>query len=179
MTYDKLDEALWPYAMDIYKQGFAEEGRKPEKLLRSMLDRGICYLHVGVDEYGMVAMAISGLVAGRKVLLIDYLAVSPQRRREGVGQRFLQKIEQWARVIGLEGMLVEVEAEPTRENEQRIRYWEKGGFTRTDYIHQYIWVPEPYLAMYYWFQPNSKLPRSGEKLFEMISSFHRQAYNRR
>jgi GNAT superfamily N-acetyltransferase len=107
--------------------------------------------------------------------------VGEDARGEGIGSRLLDQIKEWARdTAGCIGMIVEVEAEPTDENRRRIRYWLSNGFSLTDYVHSYIWVPEPYLAMYLNFEDTAhRLPDDGKRLFRSITKFHEKAYRRR
>lgn len=78
----------------------------------------------------------------------------------------------------LRGIIVEVEAEETPENLGRIRFWEACGFRLTDYVHPYIWVPEPYRAMALSFPYREPLPLDGRELFAGIIRFHERAYRK-
>lgn len=75
-------------------------------------------------------------------------------------------------------MIVEVEAAPSEANTRRVCFWEQCGFRTTDYVHRYIWVPEPYRAMYRSFDADDPLPDDGEALFRCITRFHRKAYRK-
>jgi RimJ/RimL family protein N-acetyltransferase len=110
-------------------------------------------------------------------LLIDYLAVDRKLRNQGIGMQMILYIKDWAlKQKNLESIIIEVEADQNSENHKRIQFWEKSGFTLTDYIHQYIWVPEPYQAMYLKLLPDSKLPVNGEDLFKFIGHFHKASF---
>jgi GNAT superfamily N-acetyltransferase len=177
-TIDRWDEELWNKAHIVYKQAF-NHGAKPEKIIRNMFDKGICYLHVAIELHEVMAMAITGIVNNGHTLLIDYLAVKEDKRGMGVGHKMLKYIEEWCKSHGwLNSIIIEAESEPTPENKERIHFWEKNGFIKTDYVHQYIWVPEPYLALYKKLSPDADLPIDGEALFQFITGFHRDSFNK-
>ncbi|SFD84201.1 Acetyltransferase (GNAT) family protein [Paenibacillus catalpae] len=181
-TLDKLDDRLWPLAKQLYEHSFPKEGRKPDGIIAGMFRKMSCFLHTLSNEGAVEAMALSGLTGGGSILLIDYIAVSEDRRDEGIGSQLIQRITEWAQnEKRLDGLLIEVESEHTPANEQRIRFWERNGFTITDYEHPYIWVPEPYRAMYK--QLNQETDwlgdRSGKKLFRYITAFHEKAYSKK
>lgn len=178
-TFRQLDDRYWPPALKLYHEAFPRAGRKPDAILAGMFAKGIAYLHAETDGPDVFAMAITGLAAGGRLLLIDYIAVDAARRGSGIGSRFLRKIADWARdELRADGIVIEAEAEPTAENAERILFWEKNGFALTPYVHRYIWVPEPYQAMYLSFAPVPAFPTDGETLFTHISGYHAQAFRR-
>jgi GNAT superfamily N-acetyltransferase len=169
-TTDKWDEALWLKAEPIYNQSFHPEGRKTISVIRQIFDRKIGYLHVAIDGSQAVAMAITGKLDNANALLIDYLAVREDLRSRSIGEHFMQVIKNWAQHDKqLDGIIIEIESDRTPINQQRLRFWQKCGFTLTDYIHQYIWVPEPYHALYLRLRPTDALPADGKSLFRLIS----------
>jgi GNAT superfamily N-acetyltransferase len=176
-TVNYWDEKLWQQVNGIYLQAFAEKGAKPEKIIRNMFRKQICFLHMAIEGEEVLAMALTGKLKSLQVLLIDYLAVREDLRGEGIGDKLLDYIKKWSIVDGdFEGLLIEVEAEVIPENLARIDFWEKSGFTLTSYIHHYIWVHEPYRAMYLKLQPDAALHDNGEELFKYIGEFHKASY---
>ena len=151
ITLDTLDEVWWPqarlYIMMLFRMGVSQSAS-----LASCLSAGMSNLHLIVEEEEVIAMAITGLTGPlSSLLLIDYLAVREDHRGQGIGLSLVEELKSWAKSAHghrLSGMIVEVESEDTPENRQRILFWEKSGFTITEYVHTYIWVPEPYQAMY-------------------------------
>ena len=175
-TVDYWNEALWQKAEPIYHQAF-KQGAKKQHIIRRLFERQRCFLHVAIDDEKAVAMAFTGKLESINALLIDYLAVREDIRGQGIGQRLMDYIKSWAAIeekVG--GLIIEVEAEITETNLNRIRFWEKAGFQLTDYVHQYIWVPEPYRAMCLKLRPTVQLPKDGESLFHYITQFHKAAY---
>ncbi|TBL80311.1 GNAT family N-acetyltransferase [Paenibacillus thalictri] len=174
---DKWDDELWAAAERIYEEAFPLDGKKSRDIIRRMFERNMCELHTMTQGPEVVGMALTGSDRQAGALLIDYLAVRQHLRGNGYGRLLLDRIKQWAHsVTGCKGIIVEVEADPTEENEQRIRFWETCGFRITGYVHQYIWVPEPYRAMYLNFDETDPLPEDGETLFGSITRFHEKAY---
>ncbi|WP_027084696.1 GNAT family N-acetyltransferase [Cohnella panacarvi] len=175
ITLDKLDDRYWPGALGLYRQAFPEG--KPESILISMFRKRIAYLHVTCDERGVAAMAITGQVAQGKLLLIDYLAVREDSRGQGIGQALLGEIKNWAAgELSADGLLIEVEYGKTPEDVSRLRFWQRCGFVLTEYVHKYIWVPEPYQAMYFPLAPDPDIPSDGRKLFKYISDYHGKSF---
>ncbi|WP_409346304.1 GNAT family N-acetyltransferase [Paenibacillus sp. MBLB4367] len=176
-TTAQWDEPLWLEAERVYRQAFPEPGSKTRTIIRRMFERNLCRLHTAAENGQVVAMALTGGVRDADVLIIDYLAVDREERGHGIGRMLLDYIEAWAETTeGCRGVVIEVEAEPTSENKGRIRFWERCGYRLTEYVHHYIWVPEPYSAMYKNFDRNRPLPDEGELLFRYITKFHNKAY---
>lgn len=176
-TTDTWDEALWRQAEKVYVQAFPEHGRKNRSLIRRMFERRLCVLHTLTDNSEVIAMALSGVSREGHAMIIDYLAVRNDVRNRGVGRLFMEHIQRWAEAMDrCRGIIIEVESEQTPENASRIRFWERCGFRLTGYVEHYIWVPEPYRAMYINFNAKSPLPDDGETLFRYIKEFHKEAY---
>jgi GNAT superfamily N-acetyltransferase len=175
---DEWNDQLWSKVEPIYQQAFPKEGKKTRAVIRGMFDKEMSQLHTVTDGTEVIAMALTGIITKADVLIIDYIAISEDQRSKGYGRLFMDQIKKWAQKEGCKGIVVEVESEPTEENIRRIRFWEQCGFHLTEYEHHYIWVPEPYRAMYFNFFPEDPLPDEGEALFRYITKFHKQAYSR-
>ncbi|MEH7095643.1 GNAT family N-acetyltransferase [Neobacillus vireti] len=177
MTVNQWNDELWDKVRPIYEQAFADKGAKPEKIIRNMFRKQICFLHVCLIDGQAAAIALTGKLKETEALLIDYLAVKNEQRGQGTGIRMLKYIEDWAITSGnCTSLVIEVEAEETPENQARINFWERCGFVLTDYIHHYIWVPEPYQAMYKKLKPEVIFPTDGEILFSFIGQFHKASF---
>jgi GNAT superfamily N-acetyltransferase len=178
-TYVSWDEAIWLKIEPIYHQAFAENGRKSRKIFRKLFEKQMCFLHVGLLDSEVIAMALTGKIEHVPILLIDYLAVREDQRKQGVGQLFMDDIKTWALSKQYDSIIIEIESDTNPINISRFYFWEKCGFTITDYTHHYIWVPEPYQAMYLNLRPTAALPTDGETLFKYITQFHKIAYSGR
>jgi len=173
---DRLDGSCWQEALELYHEAFPN-GRKPDRIIEATFEMGIGLLHLGLNENGRVdAMAVSGIAREANALLIDYLAVRASLRGNGLGSQLVEAIAAEARERKLDGIIIEVEAGLEPEDLARIRFWERCGFTLSEYVHKYIWVPERYRAMYRSFGTNPNFPTDGEELFRHIGGFHAQAF---
>ncbi|MDR6549931.1 GNAT family N-acetyltransferase [Paenibacillus qinlingensis] len=169
------NEDLWEQAEHVYEEAFPAHGRKNRALIRSMFERGICMLHTWREDAHVIAMALTAWNQAAHVLIVDYIAVGRAQRGQGVGVACMGDIRKWADTAGCHGIVIEVEAEPSKENAERIRFWEKAGFRLTDYVHTYIWVPETYRAMYLSLGELEQQD-DGKQLFSYITEYHEQAY---
>ncbi|WP_145331056.1 GNAT family N-acetyltransferase [Paenibacillus xylanexedens] len=179
-TIKTWDEALWARIERIYREAFPY-GAKTKVILHSMLDRGIGYLHMGVHQGEVVAMAVTGLVGKgeERLLIIDYLAVEQKLRGSGIGTWMLKQLRAWAtREHGVEGIIIEAESGTTEAHLERIQFWQRNGFVLTSYVHQYSMVPEPYQAMMLPLGRSKHVPDDGKALFRYINAFHRVAYRK-
>ncbi|TWT25935.1 GNAT family N-acetyltransferase [Planomicrobium sp. CPCC 101110] len=172
---DTWNDELWQDASLLYREAFGFKGAKPVEIIRNMFAQEIAELHVAYNGTKAVAMALTGKLKKERVMIIDYLAVSEKERNNGLGKQFVDSLRQKASDEGLQLLLIEVESEETAENKRRIRFWQSCGFLLTEYVHHYIWVPEPYQAMYLPFHAESK-KASGEELFKLIDLFHRRSF---
>lgn len=174
---DEWNEAWWNEAERIYEQAFPLDGKKSREIIRRMFDKRMCQLHTITQGSEMIGMALTGIDQQGGALIIDYLAIHKEYRSKGYGRLLLDHIKSWTRTIpNCKGIIVEVEAERTEENRLRVLFWERNGFHLTDYVHPYIWVPEPYQAMYFNLDDNDPLPDDGKLLFRSITKFHEKAY---
>ncbi len=183
-TASEWSEDLWTKIRPVYEASFPEHIRKPERIVRNMMAKMDVFLHEGTVDGATCSMALTGLSADSRLLIIDYLAVSPPFRSRGAGRQTVRAIAEWAaNTYGVQGLLIEAEADDSEIGRSRTRFWQSCGFEITDYVHSYIWVPEKYRAMLLDLQPESapddqKLPRDGRRLFDAIEAFHRASFAR-
>ncbi len=176
-TIEHWDEELWKKWRDIYNEAFGQKSGKPERILRNMFQKQMCFFHLVQHESEVSAIALSGKLQGTRVLLIDYLAVREKDRNHGIGKMMVGYIKSWSIKNGnIESIVIEVEAEHTAVNLARIGFWKKCGFTLTDYIHHYRVVPEPYQAMFCKLVPEAEVLENGEELFSLIERFHKKSF---
>ncbi|WP_150266223.1 GNAT family N-acetyltransferase [Paenibacillus tepidiphilus] len=178
ITIHEWDEQLWKMAEALYHEAFPH-GAKPVRILRGMLDRKLAAMHFGRIDGRMVAMAVTGIVdaAGGQRLLIDYLAVGRMQRGRRLGTSLLEAIIDWAKQEHqVKAVIIEVESGTTEADKKRVHFWEKNGFILTPYVHQYIWVPEPYQAMLRPLEPGINVTDDGQALFRHITAFHNQSF---
>ncbi|MDQ0200116.1 GNAT family N-acetyltransferase [Neobacillus ginsengisoli] len=177
ITIDQWDKEIWEMASPVYQQAFGGKGAKPEKIIQNMLMKRICYLHLAIIGEDVLGMALTGKLKGTSALLIDYLTVHKDWRNKGLGLKIMDLLKDWAATEGnFDSMVIEVESDKHPQNAARIQFWEKCGFSLTEYIHHYKWVPESYQAMYLKLHIDSLLPIEGEVLFKYIGEFHKASY---
>lgn len=168
----------------IYEASFPEHIRKPERIVRNMLEGMDAFLHMGVLDDQPCSMALTGLSADRRLLIVDYLAVSPSFRNRGVGKQTVAALADWARENRkVSGLLIEAEVDNSEEGRNRLRFWQQCGFESTEYVHGYIWIPEKYRAMLLDLQNEEErqthpLSRNGQELFEHIETFHKSSFKK-
>jgi GNAT superfamily N-acetyltransferase len=178
ITINQWDEDLWQKTRDIYNVAFGEHATKPEKIIRNMFARGLCSLHVLMENDKVLCMALTGSLSGSSVLLLDYLAVRKDSRGHGIGKDFFNYIMEWARSQSqYKRILVEVECDETPENHARIHFWKKCGFQLLDdYKHCYKWGPQHYMAMVLHLKGKPASPLKGEDCLKYMASFHKESY---
>ena len=76
-TIEKWDEAVWQQAEGVYFEAFQEHGRKSVNIVRRMLDRDLCDVHVWSMDDESIAMAITAYDYEMNVMIIDYLDGQP------------------------------------------------------------------------------------------------------
>ncbi|WP_428908365.1 GNAT family N-acetyltransferase [Niallia sp. Krafla_26] len=176
ITIDQWDEDVWEKWKVVYHEAFGSSNGKQKMVIRNMFFKKMCRFHYLMENGVIIAVALSGILNGSNLLLIDYLAVSQKVQGRGVGKKMMFEIKKWGSEHGFTGILIEVEAEETVENIRRIQFWKKCGFTETDYVHNYKIVPETYKAMYMTFYENAELPDREEDFFLLLSNFHQKSF---
>lgn len=179
ITIDYWDQTLWEKANDIYIEAFGEHSPKPEKIIRNMFQKKLCFLHCLINhEDQIIGMALTGSIKENQIFLIDYFAIRKNKQGKGMGQELFFLIKEWVLSRNsYDQILLETESGNTLENIARIQFWKRCGFTLVDdYIHHYIWVPETYQAMVLNLRENTRLPSDGKTLFKYISSFHKKSF---
>ncbi|MEJ8307167.1 GNAT family N-acetyltransferase [Saccharibacillus sacchari] len=183
-TSAEWNDALWAQIFPIYSASFPAHIRKPERIVRDMLNVMDAFLHVGLSEGVPCSMAVTGLSSDKRLLIVDYLAVSPGFRQRGAGKQTTDALADWAReTYGVSGLLLEAEVDNSKESRDRQRFWERCGFESTEYVHRYVWVPEKYRAMLLDLQSDTErsaepLSRDGKQLFRQIEAFHKLSFKK-
>lgn len=178
ISVHQWNQGLWEEVSPIYYEAFAGKSPKPEKVIRNMVRKQICWLHAMVEGDEVLAMAVTGELTDLQAIVIDYLAVRKDLRRKGIGFRMLDYLKEWAGELGkVNYFVIEAESDDSAESAALMKFWTSCGFLATDYIHHYIWVPERYRALYININPNEPFQGSGEELFKYIGEFHKASFS--
>ncbi|MBB6443965.1 GNAT family N-acetyltransferase [Bacillus benzoevorans] len=177
LTVDHWDEDIWQKWKEIYLEAFGGKNAKPEKVLRNMFRKQMSSFHLAEDQGRVYAIALSGKLEGTTSLVIDYLAVKKNARKQGIGVQMVDYLKRWAKDNHhFDSIVIEVEAEETEENTERVEFWKQCGFQDTSYVHHYKVVPEPYQAMYLKLVPEAFIPEKAETIFQHFSQFHQKCF---
>lgn len=174
-TVCSWNDEIWDDVSPIYFEAFGDKGAKPIKVIKNMLNQSLAELHVGYNDSEVVGVALTGKLSSNRVMIIDYLAISGNKRGQGLGKQFVQYLRDRASAEGCHKLIVETEAAETEENKKRIHFWSSCKFLLTEYIHHYVWVLETYYAMYIPLITSSKKV-TGEELFVYFNTFHRLSF---
>ncbi|OCA90580.1 hypothetical protein A8F94_01475 [Bacillus sp. FJAT-27225] len=167
------DFKYWDQVEAFYSEAFGPTA-KPRSVIQNMFRKKMCSLYLLEMNGAVMAFGLAGMLE-QKLLLIDYLAVHSEARGKGYGSELIQSIIQAAEEDGnVDGIVLEVVA----DDEGTISFWEKNGFSRTSYIHQYKWVPEPYIALYRELKQGVFSSASPQILFEFIAKFHADSFKK-
>lgn len=110
----------------LYRQAFPRYERKPFAVIRRMHREG--RTDVWLAEQNGHFAGLAATINGKDDVLLDYFAVSPKLRGQGVGSVFLQSLlGQYAD----RGLFVEIEAadrdDPTGEKQRRKQFYLRNG----------------------------------------------------
>ena len=90
-------------ALNLYKTAFPKEEQKPWKFLLKKQKEGLYKLLIAVDEennfYGLAFT-----VKNKDIVLLDFLAISPEFRGQGIGSKILKTLQEnkqkfWVRSV--------------------------------------------------------------------------------
>lgn len=108
----------WLRIYRLYRQAFPDNERKPFGIILSMHRRG--KTDVWYCETGGRFAGLATTINEEKLILLDYLAVAPEQRGQGVGTRMMHALME---NYGGRGMFVEIESpfEDVPDREARLR----------------------------------------------------------
>ncbi|MCI5996384.1 MAG: GNAT family N-acetyltransferase [Blautia sp.] len=119
------------------QEDFPPAERKPWERIEQMIEDGVYFACGLYEDETLMAYAFCVETKGGYVLL-DYYAVAEQARGKGIGSRFLELFREKLSERGCRALLLEVEnpafagtEEEHRNQERRIRFYEKNGITLT------------------------------------------------
>lgn len=127
----ELDKTKVEYIYNKYMTvDFPPDELKPLHHMFKMMDEGVCTAYAFYEGEDMLSYFF--LCRKDGFSLVDYLAVNPEKRGQGIGTKTLRKLKEVAQD---EVILVECEdtdfspnAEEHRIRERRIAFYERAGF---------------------------------------------------
>lgn len=137
MEIRELEPAQITFVYNTYMEiDFPKDELKPLKAITAMFAQGI-YDCLGLYQgEELVAYAFFVKHQERRMLLLDYLAVTPAHRSGGVGSIFIALMKEY--YAGYQAILLECESECTAPDEEqrlirkrRIHFYLRNGCTRT------------------------------------------------
>ena len=119
MTYDELKEIYENHMTS----DFPDDERKPLKIILSRYQKrqNFCLLYLEEN----IVKAYSILEFANQSLLMDYFAVLPQFRVQGVGTRFLQEMKDYFK--DYEALFIESESAYDDVSLKRLDFYQKAG----------------------------------------------------
>ncbi len=117
----------WFQIYKLYRQAFPRYERKPFSLIRSMHKKGKTDVWFFENNGNFAGFAIT--INGKNAILIDYLAIEPNKRGQGMGTEILQQLKQHYAPLGIfvEIESVFCESENLDERLQRKRFYLNNG----------------------------------------------------
>lgn len=117
----------------LYRQAFPRYERKPFAIIRKMHQEGRTDVWLAEQDGRFAGLAAT--INGGDTILLDYFAVSPKLRGQGIGSAFLRTLLD--KHAG-KGLFVEIEAadrdDPTGEKARRKQFYLRNGLTEMHVI---------------------------------------------
>ena len=127
----KLDKLQVEYIYNKYMTvDFPEDELKPLSHMKRMMDEGICSAYALYDGEDMQSYFFLCEFDG--YVLVDYLAVNPQKRGEGIGTKTLDLLRDIAKdkviLVECEDVCFSPNDNEKTTRERRIAFYERAGF---------------------------------------------------
>lgn len=74
-TVDHWMEELWQKWGVVYDEAVDHKNTISEKIIRNMFQKQTCYFYIAMDGSEVCAIALSGKLPGKRLLLVDYFVV--------------------------------------------------------------------------------------------------------
>ncbi len=66
-TVESWDEDFWGKWREIYYEAFGKTNAKPEKVIRNMFQKQMCFFHIAQNKSEVQAIALSGKLQGTRI----------------------------------------------------------------------------------------------------------------
>lgn len=129
-----FDSPLFERCLDILEQSIAVNEQLPRSRLRKLLSEDDYRLYALRDRNGIAGAASLYFSASTPFVLLDYLAIHPERRNQGLGSAFFRELTNAVRQKKPETnwLILEVDAVPdsasqSEGNRRRIEFYRRLG----------------------------------------------------
>lgn len=122
----------------LYRKSFPKEERKPFSVIRKKQAEGSVEI-LSAESWRKDLLGFAITAKYKDLVLVDYLAVTPQCQGQGIGSQILTELKAYypdKRII----LEIEDPAEPCENGSDRIRrkaFYEKNGFTQAGFT---VWL---------------------------------------
>jgi GNAT superfamily N-acetyltransferase len=141
----------------LYRESFPESERRPEPDLRRALATPAYRVLTKEDQGQLLGFAILFIPSGDDFALLEYLAVRPTSRSQGIGRALVSSAIQTAADRSL---LTEIESlSPDPATARRQQFYRQQGFNRIDNLRYQLPLPGNPPPMELWIYPPSSVDR--------------------
>ncbi|RYF97920.1 MAG: hypothetical protein EOO02_19970 [Chitinophagaceae bacterium] len=190
---DTSSHTMFEACLAIYRESFPDHEKQPETVIADRLINGVATLYAGIRDGVPVCIAIIHHLRDLDGDLLDYFAVSPNGRGEGIGSAFLQiifdllRMERQSDSVNPERqryLLIEVEhpdfGDNKKERNNRIRFYQKAGavLLGSRYLLPPLGSAKHASEMRLMIFPGNMSNLTSQSLKKIISAIYTQVYGR-
>lgn len=179
-----ISSSAFQEATDIYTESIPAPERQSTDILKQRIRSGKEHLFIGYVANKVALMALLYPLTDTPFILLDYLAVKQDYRKQGLGSEFLKRI---CRITGFKNKLFLMEVEdpkkgPDQETrQQRIYFYRKNGAKILKNLH-YILPPlqgnTPTEMVLLVLAQNRPVWLSGDAIKELLTQIYKELYSR-
>jgi GNAT superfamily N-acetyltransferase len=160
----------------LYRDAFPASERRDESDLRQALATPAYRILTKDDRGQLLGFAILFVPLGKTFALLEYLAVDPDRRGEGIGRDLVLSAIQQA---GGRTLLSEIECESNESATTlgRQRFYRRCGFSRIDGLPYQLPLPGNPPLMELWIYQASPVPIERDALALWLSTIYAEVYH--
>ncbi len=171
-------------ALNIYEVSFPENEKQSISIIKNRMKKNISRMFIGEIEKEVVLMSLVFILKKSEFILLDYMAVHPNYKGQGVGSSFLQFITKKL-LDENKYFVLEVEnpnyGEDNLEKKKRVSFYQKNGVMKLKDVN-YILPPlngsKP-TEMILMILPNyGNGVIEGDKVKILIKLIYQEVYNR-
>jgi len=111
---EDFDSLEFKQSLEIYKSSFpSNETRSIEKVVAMLKDDRDYHLFIAKNNSFVVGISLLYVFRSLNIVLLDYMAVSPNYQRRGIGKDLFTYTLQWcsSQIVNIIGLLMEIQKE--------------------------------------------------------------------